>query len=160
MLDTPCSEVVWRVLATHSIRIFPLHFPTRASPCAIIFHVDSTFLPIPVEEQLVDMHRKMYLTLGEWKVCFSLTYSPTVMWRIMEVRPYTPLCRCLYTNALLYPKRRSYLAYHTNKSQAHVCQNTQDTKYFHIAPRVYRIKYKLTNCFNTCTVYLLVAQWV
>ena len=28
MLDTPCSEVVWRVLATHSIRQFPLQFPT------------------------------------------------------------------------------------------------------------------------------------
>jgi len=27
MLDSPCSEVVWRVLATHSIRQFPLHFP-------------------------------------------------------------------------------------------------------------------------------------
>ena len=27
MLNTPCSEVVWRVLATHSIRQFPLHFP-------------------------------------------------------------------------------------------------------------------------------------
>jgi hypothetical protein len=26
MLDTPCSEVVWRVLATHSIPQFPLHF--------------------------------------------------------------------------------------------------------------------------------------
>jgi hypothetical protein len=37
MLDTPCSEVVWRVLATHSIRQFPLHFPFRASPCAIRF---------------------------------------------------------------------------------------------------------------------------
>jgi len=32
MLDTPCSEVVWRVLPTHSIRPFPLHFPSRASP--------------------------------------------------------------------------------------------------------------------------------
>ena len=31
MLDTPCSEVVWRVLATHSIRQFPLQFPSRAS---------------------------------------------------------------------------------------------------------------------------------
>ena len=30
MLDTPCSEVVWRVLATHCIRQFPLHFaPVR-----------------------------------------------------------------------------------------------------------------------------------
>jgi hypothetical protein len=37
MLGTPCSEVVWRVLATHPIRQFPLHFPSRASPCAITF---------------------------------------------------------------------------------------------------------------------------
>jgi hypothetical protein len=42
MLDTPCSEVVWRVLATHSIRQFSLHFPSRASPCAITFQLDST----------------------------------------------------------------------------------------------------------------------
>jgi hypothetical protein len=42
MLDAPCSEVVRRVLATHSIRQFPLHFPSRASPCAITFHLDST----------------------------------------------------------------------------------------------------------------------
>jgi len=27
MLDTPCSEVVWSVLATHSTRMFPLNFP-------------------------------------------------------------------------------------------------------------------------------------
>jgi len=42
MLDTPCSEVVWGVLATHSIRQFPLRFPSRASPCAITFQLDST----------------------------------------------------------------------------------------------------------------------
>jgi hypothetical protein len=42
MLDTPRSEVVWRVLATHSIRQFPLHFPSRASPCAIAFQLDSS----------------------------------------------------------------------------------------------------------------------
>jgi len=42
MLDTPCSVVVWRVLDTHSIRRFPLHFPTLASPCAITFQLDST----------------------------------------------------------------------------------------------------------------------
>ena len=43
MLDTPCSEVVWRILATHSIRQFPLYFPSRASPCAITFQLDSTY---------------------------------------------------------------------------------------------------------------------
>ena len=42
MLHTPCSEVVWRVLATHSIRQFPLHFPSLASPRAITFQPDST----------------------------------------------------------------------------------------------------------------------
>ena len=44
MLDTPCSEVVWRVLATHSIRQYPLHFSSRASPCAITFQLESTTL--------------------------------------------------------------------------------------------------------------------
>ena len=28
ILDAPCSEVVWRVLATNTIRQFPLHFPS------------------------------------------------------------------------------------------------------------------------------------
>jgi len=41
MLNEPCSEVVWRALATHPIRRFPLHFPSRASPCAITFQLDS-----------------------------------------------------------------------------------------------------------------------
>ena len=42
MLDTPCSEIVWRILATHSIRRFPLHFPARASPCVITLQLDYT----------------------------------------------------------------------------------------------------------------------
>ena len=33
-----------RVLTTHPIRQFPLHFPSRASPCAIRFHLDSISL--------------------------------------------------------------------------------------------------------------------
>jgi len=41
MLDTPCSEVVWRVLATHSIRQFPFHFLSRASPCDMTFQLGS-----------------------------------------------------------------------------------------------------------------------
>jgi hypothetical protein len=42
ILDTTRSEVVWRVLATQNIRQFPPHFPSRASPCAITFQLDST----------------------------------------------------------------------------------------------------------------------
>ena len=42
MLDKRRSEVVWRVLTTHSIRQFPLHFPSRASPCATRFQTSYT----------------------------------------------------------------------------------------------------------------------
>jgi len=42
MLDTPCTEVVWRVLATHYIRQFPLHFPARASTFDVTIQLDST----------------------------------------------------------------------------------------------------------------------
>ena len=34
MLDTPCSEVMWRLLAAQFIRQFPLHFP----PCVTVCH--------------------------------------------------------------------------------------------------------------------------
>ena len=43
MLDTPCSEVVWRVLSTHSIRQFPLYLPSRTSPCAITSQLEFTY---------------------------------------------------------------------------------------------------------------------
>jgi len=39
MLDAPCSEVVWRILATQSIRQFPLHFPAHAS--AVCHHIST-----------------------------------------------------------------------------------------------------------------------
>jgi len=61
MLDTPCFEEVWRVLDTHSIRQFPLHFPSRASPCAITFQLDpttSTWL-----EQILIAHRLYFATV-------------------------------------------------------------------------------------------------
>jgi len=33
---------LWRVLATNSLRQFPLHFPSLPSPCAITFQLEST----------------------------------------------------------------------------------------------------------------------
>ena len=41
MLDTPCSEVVWRVLATHCIRQFP---PSLPLPSVTVCHHISTGL--------------------------------------------------------------------------------------------------------------------
>jgi hypothetical protein len=36
-----CSAVMWRLLVTHSILLFPLHFSSRSSPCAITFQTQS-----------------------------------------------------------------------------------------------------------------------
>jgi len=69
MLDTPCSEVVWRVLATHSIRQFPLHFPSRASSCAITFQLDSTICCEKIWEifQTNSDVRRVSVSLGQNK---------------------------------------------------------------------------------------------
>jgi len=42
-----CSPVMWRLLVTNSILLFPLHFSSCASPCAITFQLDSTTCPCP-----------------------------------------------------------------------------------------------------------------
>jgi hypothetical protein len=45
-----------RVLATHSIRQFPLHFPSRASPCAIRFQTHSDIMLGDVTEFSLTMN--------------------------------------------------------------------------------------------------------
>jgi hypothetical protein len=40
MLDTPCSEVVWEYWLPTPF-MFPLHFPSRESSCAITFQLES-----------------------------------------------------------------------------------------------------------------------
>ena len=70
MLDTACSKVVWRVLATHSIRQFPLHFPSFASPCAIRFQLDSTAPALSLSEP-VKRACRLRITSG----CYQYQYS-------------------------------------------------------------------------------------
>jgi hypothetical protein len=93
MLGAPRSEVVWRVLATNSIRQFPLHFPSRGSPCAITFQLDSTnrnykntlgFDP----QYLLAKQTLIYLHLTLRKYPIEL-YSPSKWWL---VHLYQPLC--------------------------------------------------------------------
>ena len=83
MLDTACSEVVWRVLTTHCIRQFPLHLPLRRSPCAITFQLESTWI-------------RMHTTLNtNPKTCRSclINYS---MLRISVIRSDKELFKPLY----------------------------------------------------------------
>ena len=69
MVYTSCSEVVWRVLATHSIRQFPLHFPSRVSPCAITFQLESK-PHWPGQERFHQRHFKS--TIPELRSSWSL----------------------------------------------------------------------------------------
>jgi len=114
MLDTPCSEVVWRVLATHSIRQFPLHFPTRASPCAITFLLDSNS----------DIFRSQIITneVGFDMVFSSLSYgvlmihiSRHVVLLVFTSVLFTFLCYlCLYV-ALFLSMATRQLTHHVSK---------------------------------------------
>jgi len=53
-----------RVLATHSIRQFPLHFPSRASPCAIRFQTNSTLSFSTFPMSVVHMHEDTLCLFG------------------------------------------------------------------------------------------------
>ena len=66
MLDTPCSEVVWRVLATHSIRQFTLHLPL---PCVTVRHYISTGLYL---SPMVLLHTAKWKVLGSRILCVCL----------------------------------------------------------------------------------------
>jgi hypothetical protein len=90
MLDTPCSEVVRRVLTTHSIRQFPLHFPSRASPCAIAFQLDSTRSWLRCET--------LASSSGPCKKCRKFTANFTVIKTVrtsLSIRA-TPIESCVY----------------------------------------------------------------
>jgi len=84
ILDTPCSEVVWRVLATHFIRQFPIHFPSRASPWAITFQLESTTRPLA---------HTILMPADDWavhQICYSIP-------RISNHHTVTHACQ-QYTN--------------------------------------------------------------
>ena len=112
-LDTPRSEVVWRVLATHFIRQFPLHFPFRASPCAITFQLDST---IASPHYLTTIASPHYLTI------FQLDPRYAVGSRSVKSKMATDhLCKLLEPNALSALRRRSFPFKHVPKLKAVKC---------------------------------------
>jgi len=76
MLDRPCCEIVWRVLATHSIRQFPLHFPT---PCVTVCHHVSTGLYELVQDEraegFVQADPGMPSVFRFCRYCISVSYN-------------------------------------------------------------------------------------
>jgi hypothetical protein len=99
MLDTPCSEVVWTILATHSIRRFPLHFPSRASPCAITFQLVSTSSMV---WPLLRYFRWLGFTqrpehwlnfrVDQWVSCCQEQRLHSISSRIQLIMGYPPTC--------------------------------------------------------------------
>jgi len=76
MLDTPRSEVVWRVLATHSIRHFPLHFPSRASPCAIRFQTHCTHhCALRIDGRSTSSAVRCFFFRVMWRLCWRRSPS-------------------------------------------------------------------------------------
>jgi hypothetical protein len=82
--NTPRSEVVWRVLATHSISQFPLHFPTRASQWAITFQLESTINQL----WCMSCTTKCQISVREWRIKLQLC------WKTYQrvVRHYAVVC--------------------------------------------------------------------
>jgi hypothetical protein len=116
MLDTPCSEVVWRVLATHSIHQFPLHFPSRASPCTITIKLYSTAHAVNIVQQfgvttgwaalLQHWNRvtAMYSQFAETLKLLAFSLFPCLITYFPEE------CRSLYSALFLTRLRRSSLS--------------------------------------------------
>ena len=107
MLDTSCSEVVWGVLATHSISQFPLHLPSCASLCAITFQLEST--PPTKKNQcfLSQLPQKHTCVILICAILFSFQYdinfnsvNTTLIIRWRERTNKMQLIRCLLSNFL------------------------------------------------------------
>ena len=87
-----------RVLATHSIHQFPLHFPSRASPCAIRFQTHST-----IRLMFRNFSRILYLvilkTCPGYLLLFIHEPSKVIYLYIIALvlLPYFLQCRCKRT---------------------------------------------------------------
>ena len=111
MLGIACSEVVWRVLATHCICQFPLHSPYRASPCAITFQLDSTLMWANIS--CLDKKRPLVAELKgmaaqETDGSAMLQWLPYSLWTAKTRKPHDIYSDLLKTKrSLFYIKTQS-----------------------------------------------------
>jgi hypothetical protein len=123
MLDTPCSEVVWRILAIHSIRQFPLHFPSRASPCAIKFQLDSNNLSfisfrtpgwVSLDSFPYESCKTLWLVSGQktrsWLFCSCRKTSWEIPERTCHLDCSMPVLFCILCGRKFYRTKWIYLS--------------------------------------------------
>ena len=85
MLDTPCPKVVWRVLTTHSIRQFTLHFPTHASLCAITYQLDSTLA------QYYFTYRSKHASQYNTRIPVTVRYTQKIIFSVETKTLHSPI---------------------------------------------------------------------
>jgi hypothetical protein len=134
------SAGMWRLLATHSILQFPLHFSSRASPCAITFQTQSTTTHPPpfaaeyrkinqgqmpqVAKSCTSVLRNEFLDkysvhLFHWGASPSTSIAP-VMLRLPYANMLHPLPTCcLDTTSLPWSSTSSRWLWATDNSRAH-----------------------------------------
>jgi hypothetical protein len=88
MLDTPRSEVVWRVLATNSIRQFPLHFPSLRHRVPSHFNWSMPLTAIFTRKARGLAHNNDYdsLTKTFWKSLECRTVTIYSFYHVLTVR--------------------------------------------------------------------------
>jgi hypothetical protein len=82
-----CSAVVWRLMVTHSIILFPPNFSSRTSPCAITFQLDST------ASSACPLRNLMYFRSFDSRVKFEICRVMCVLWK------YEPIHEVFETRA-------------------------------------------------------------
>jgi hypothetical protein len=108
-----CFVVTWSLLVTQSILLFPLHFSSRASPCAITFQTQSTnqicdwrytFLYSPcghytvlriygndLTKHLITHHNKILIKMTTKMQLCRIIYYSVVSWLLYTFRAILPL---------------------------------------------------------------------
>jgi len=142
MLDTPCSEVVWRVLATHSIRQFPLHFPFRDSPCVITSQLVSSSNS---SSNISSIFSVRYLTcrsircwqFGQYNTSFCyVNFSKWTFFSMRDIgRDYRSDFRCnsCFCSANLSYKSNIYsVLYQTEKLLSHGARSCKTWYFSHV----------------------------
>ena len=73
-----------RVVATHSIRQFPLHFPSRASPCATMFRTSYTYIHTYVVLLSTFKAKSCFAIFVCLSVCSTVHSCEASYWLVVE----------------------------------------------------------------------------
>jgi len=106
MLDTPCTEVVWRVLAAHSIRQFPLHSPPVSHRVPSCFNCPlppgtntATCFGLPRQAESV----AVFVPVG------NTVYTQWPTWKLGHAHHQAPLSCATGRNAWNWTSRAPYV---------------------------------------------------